>query len=186
MADDQGDPETAGWTRGNLAGLLALRGELDTALGLAQRNYELTERLGDVFSRAWALVYLGLVQLERGEAEVALISLEHADHLYLEAMGAGGEAEAWRGALIAEALLGVGRVPDGLERAELAAGVARERGLRWSLPRALRVLAQARLAAGKPGANEALDEAEQVATANGQLVELEMVAATRTTAAGLA
>ena len=100
---------------------------------------------------------------------------------------AGGEAEAWRGGLIAEALLGVGRVSDGLERAELAAGVARERGLLWSLPRALRVLAQARLAAGKPGATEALDEAERVATANGQLVELESVEAIRDmTAAGLA
>ncbi len=74
IAAEQGDPETASWTRGNLAILLASRGDLDSALGLAQRNYELTERLGDVFSRCWALVNLGSVRLERGDAEGALDS----------------------------------------------------------------------------------------------------------------
>ena len=113
IAAEQGDPETASWTRGNLAALLAMRGDLDSALGLAQRNYELTERLGDVFSRHWALFYLGFVRLERGDAEGALDSLERADRLYREAMGNGGEAEAWREAMIAEALLGVGRVARG-------------------------------------------------------------------------
>ena len=76
IAAEQGDPETASWTRGNLAALLATRGDLDAALGLAQRNYELTERLGDVFSRHWALINLGFVRLERGDAEGALDSLE--------------------------------------------------------------------------------------------------------------
>ena len=108
-------------------GAQAMRGDLDAALGLAQRNYELTERLGDVFSRHWALFYLGFVRLERGDAEGALDSLEGADHLYREAMGDGGEAEAWREALIAEALLGVGRVPEALERAEHAVTIVRER-----------------------------------------------------------
>ncbi len=51
IAAEQGDPETESWTRGNLAMLLAIREDLDPALGLALRNYELTERLGDVFSR---------------------------------------------------------------------------------------------------------------------------------------
>jgi tetratricopeptide (TPR) repeat protein len=184
IADEQGDPETAGWTRGNLAVLLSLRGDLDEALGLVLRNYEMTERLGDVFSRSWALGYLGLIHLSRGEAEAALDALERADHLYVEAMGVGGEAEALRGAAIAEALLGLARAPEALERAELAVNVARERGLLWSLPRALRALGQARIATGEPGAGEALDEAEQLATAQEQLVEAEMARELRDAAPG--
>ena len=172
IAAEQGDPETASWTRGNLAILLASRGDLDSALGLAQRNYELTERLGDVFSRCWALVNLGSVRLERGDAEGALDAVERGDRLYREAMGKGGEAEGWREALMAEALVGVGRVPEGLERAERAVAIVRERGLLWALPRALRTLAQARIAAGAPGAGELLDEAEQVVTATGRLFEM--------------
>jgi class 3 adenylate cyclase/tetratricopeptide (TPR) repeat protein len=172
IAAEQGDPETASWIRGNLAVLQAMRGDLDAALGLVQRNYELTERLGDVFSRHWALFYLGYVRLERGDAEGALDPLEGADRLYREAMGDGGEAEAWRESLIAEALVGVGRVREGLARAEHAVAIVRERGLLWGQPRALRTLAQARIAAGEPGAGELLDEAEKSAKDSGRVVEL--------------
>jgi class 3 adenylate cyclase/tetratricopeptide (TPR) repeat protein len=175
IADEQSDPETASWARGNLASLLAMRGDLDAALGLAKRNCELTERLGDVFSRHWALFQLGFVRLARGEAEGALDSLERGDRLYREAMGTGGEAEAWREALIAEALIGVGRVREGLAAAERAVAVARERGLLWAFPRALRALAQARIAAGEPGARELLDEAERVARESGRAVEVEAI-----------
>ncbi len=182
IAAEQNDPETASWTRGNLAVLLAMRGDLDSALGLAQRNYELTERLGDVFSRHWALFYLGFVRLERGDAEGALDSLERGDRLYREAMGDGGEAETWREALIAEALVGVGRVPEGLARAERAIAIVRDRGLLWGLPRALRTLAQARLAAGEPGAGELLDEAERVAKDSGRAVELKGIETVRNSA----
>ena len=173
IAAEQGDPETESWTRGNLAVLLAVRGDLDPALGLALRNYELTERLGDVFSRVWALINLGLVRLARGEDEDALGALERGDRLYREAMGKGGEAEAWREALIAEALVGVGRLPEALERAERATNIARERGILWTLPRALRTLAQARVAAGEPDWAEPLDEAERLARAGGRLMELQ-------------
>ena len=179
IASEHGDPETEGWTRGNLAVVMVYRGDLDGALALAQRNYELTERLGDVFSRHWALVYLGYVHLERGDAETALEYVQRADQLYLEAMGSGGEAEGWRNAMIAEALLGVGRVPEALERAEHAADVIRERGLNWGAPRALRALALARTAAGAPGADELFDESERIAAANGQLIEAEITRAAR-------
>jgi adenylate cyclase len=172
IAGEQGDPETESWTRGNLAALLAMRGDLDSALALAQRNYELTERLGDVFSRHWARVYLAFVRLERQDWQGALDAIERADRLYREAMGNGGEAEAWREAVRAEALLGLGRIPEALEVAEKAAAVVRERGLLWGMPRALRALAQARTAAGEPGADQLLDEAERVARDSGRVVEL--------------
>jgi tetratricopeptide (TPR) repeat protein len=179
IAAEQGDPETESWTRGNLAMLLAVRGDLDPALGLALRNYELTERLGDVFSRVWALINLGIVRLARGEAEDALEALERGDRLYREAMSKGGEAEAWREALIAEALVSVGRVPEALERAERGAAIARERGVLWTLPRALRTLAQVRVAAGAQNWAEPLDEAEKLASADGRLYELQGIETVR-------
>jgi adenylate cyclase len=182
IAADQGDPETESWSRGNLAVLFALRGDPDAALGLAQRNYELTERLGDVFSRHWALLHLGFVQLQRGDAQEALGSLERADSVYREAMATGGEVEAWREALIAEALLAVGRKAEALEHAEHAVTIAKERGLLWSLSRGLRVFAEARIAAGEPGAGELFDEAERVARASGQAVELQEIERARNAA----
>jgi hypothetical protein len=97
-------------------------------------------------------------------------------------MGNGGEAEAYREAMIAEALLGLGRIPEALERAEKAVAVARERALLWSLPRALRTLARARIASGEPGAGELFDEAEMLARANGQTIELQAIERSRSAA----
>lgn len=175
IANDHGDPETEGWTRGSQAMLLVMRGELDAALRLAVRNYEITEQLGDVFSRHWALFYLGYVYGARAEFGHALDYLERAERLYREAMGRGGEAEPWRDAALADALRGVDRVPEALERADRGVAAGRERGLNWSLPRALRIAAVVRAAAGRPGGPELLDEAEVIASATRQTVELEAI-----------
>ena len=175
IASEQGDPETEGWTRGNMVTLLNYRGEVDRALGLAQRNFELTERLGDVFSRQWALLYLSLVRFEHGDAEGALDAAQRADRVYREAMNRGGETEPLRECAMADALLALGRTPEALEHAESATRAARERGLGFSLARSLRVLGEARAAAEEPGAAEAFDEAEKAASAMGQRVELERI-----------
>jgi len=180
IAAEQGDPETESWTRGQKALLLAAHGEPEQALALAQRNYELTERLGDVFSRTWALTTLCWVRLQVGDASGALDAIERADRMYREAMGSGGEAEAWRTALYSLALLGVDRVPEALERAEHAAALARDRGMRWAQPRALRALGEARAAAGQAeGAGEAFDEALVVARGSGSAFEIAQVEAAR-------
>ena len=71
IADEEGDPEIASWTRSNQAMMLAMRGDPEAAVALARRNCELTERLGDVFSRSLALSNLGATQLAAGEAEAA-------------------------------------------------------------------------------------------------------------------
>ena len=97
-------------------------------------------------------------------------------------MATGGEVEAWREALIAEALLGVGRKAEALERAENAAAIAKERGLLWSLPRALSISAEARIANGEPGAGELLDEAGRVARDTSQMVELQAIERARNAA----
>ncbi|MDP9189870.1 MAG: AAA family ATPase, partial [Actinomycetota bacterium] len=79
IAGEQGDSETEGWTRGNLSMMHGLRGEHGAALALAQRNYELVEQLGDVFSRTWALSYLAFARLASGDAEAALDAIDQAE-----------------------------------------------------------------------------------------------------------
>jgi class 3 adenylate cyclase/tetratricopeptide (TPR) repeat protein len=172
IATEQGDPETASWTRSNLASLHALRGDVETGLALARRNCELTEQLGDVFSRTLATANLGWVHLKAGEAAKALDSLESAERVYLEAMGNGGEMESWRAALRAEALTGVGRVEEAVALAEGAAAVARERGMRWAVPGCLLALGRARIAAGRDDARETLEEAAAAARETGAMMLL--------------
>ena len=172
-ATEDGDPETASWTRGNLSLLLASRGDLSAALALARRNCELTERLGDVFSRSVALSSLSSAQLASEEYAEALTSIEQSERVYREAMGSGGEQEAWRASVRAEALLGVGRAEEAAELAQWASEVARERGMLWSLPLTMKALALARMAAGLDGAREALDEAAELARRTGALQALE-------------
>ena len=172
IAEEVGDPEVASWTRGNQALMRAMRGEAEAGVALARRNCELTERLGDVFSRSLALANLGAVQLAAEEYAGALESMEEAEAVYRAAMDNGGEMEAWRAALRAEALTGVGRAEEAIALAEWAADVAEERGMLWSLPLALLAAARARIATGHEGAREALDQAAAIAADTGALTTL--------------
>lgn len=163
IAAEADDPETASWIRSNQAGLMAIRGDIEGALAVARRNCELTERIGDVFSRSLSIANLAWAQLAAEEYQDALDSIEEADQIYREAMKIGGEMEGWRSQMRAKALLGVGRTEEAVAEAEWAVRVSRERGLRWSLPIALLALGRARHAAGQGGAEEALDEGLKVA-----------------------
>ena len=88
-------------------------------------------------------------------------------------MDTGGEMEAWRGALRAQALLGVGRVEEAIETASRAAETSRGRGLLWQLPLALRALGRALAEKGDPeAARDALSDAAQVAEGTGAVVTL--------------
>jgi class 3 adenylate cyclase/tetratricopeptide (TPR) repeat protein len=175
---DEDDPETASWVRSNQASLV-FRKDPEAALAIARRNVELTDRLGDVFSRSLALSNLAWVQLIAEENEAALEAIEASERLYREAMDTGGEMEGWRGQLRARTLLQVGRVAEALEVAEGAARVARERGMLWSYPVAVLTLARARAAAGVDGVDEAFDEAERVARECGATTLLMDIAAER-------
>jgi adenylate cyclase len=172
VAGEVGDPETASWIRGTQALLRSSQGDLDGGVALGRRNCELTERIGDVFSRSLALANLCAAELAAGDFAAALESIERAERIYREAMGDGGEMDAWRGALRAQALLGVGRRAEAIEVAEGAAQTARERGLLWPLPLALLALGLGRAANGGDGAREALDEAAAVAGETGATTTL--------------
>ncbi|MGN6216003.1 MAG: adenylate/guanylate cyclase domain-containing protein [Solirubrobacterales bacterium] len=175
---EEDDPETASWVRSNQASLV-IRRDPEAALAIARRNVELTDRLGDVFSRSLALSNLAWTQLIAEENEGALESIEESERLYREAMDNGGEMEGWRGQLRARALIQVGRADEALEVAEKAARVAGERKMLWTYPVAMLTLARARLATGVEGADEAFDEAERVARETGSTTLLEDIKAER-------
>jgi class 3 adenylate cyclase/tetratricopeptide (TPR) repeat protein len=166
VALDEDDPETASWVRSNQASLV-FRKDPEAALAIARRNVELTDRLGDVFSRSLALSNLAWVHLIAEESEAALGSIEASERLYREAMDNGGEMEGWRGQMRARALILVGREDEALDVAEEAARITREREMLWSYPVAMLTLARARAAAGADGVDEALEEAERVARETG-------------------
>lgn len=179
VALEEDDPETASWVRSNQAGLMAMRGDAEAGLGAARRNVELTDKLGDVFSRSLALSNLAWIELSAGEVEAALETIEESERLYREAMGNGGEMAAWRAQLRAQVLREAGRTEEALELAEWAAATARERGMMWSYPVAMLALARARAAAGREGAAEALAEAERVARETGAIALVAEVEAER-------
>jgi class 3 adenylate cyclase/tetratricopeptide (TPR) repeat protein len=179
LAAEHEDPETEGWARGSRCLMLADQGEVEAALALARRNCELTEQLGDVFSRSTALTSLAYVLLAAGAGEEALETIELADRLYREAMGAGGETEAWRSTLRARALLELGRSDEALEEIEWAADTARRREMGWQVPSACHTLAQARAAAGAGGVEEALDEGAAAARLHGHAMTLRKIEADR-------
>ncbi len=180
IAIEEDDPETASWIRSNQAGLMAVRGDTDAGVALARRNYELTDRLGDVFSRSVALANLAWAQLAAEEYEDSLESIEEAERLYREAMGSGGEMEGWRAALRSQALRGAGRTEEAIELAAWAAEICRERGLRWSLPIALLALARGLVEEGEhEAALDALAEGAEVARETGALSLLADIEAER-------
>jgi tetratricopeptide (TPR) repeat protein len=181
IATEQGDPEIASWTRSNQALMQTMRGDLEAGVALARRNCELTERLGDVFSRSLALANLGGAQIAAGDYAAALDSLEEAERIYRAAVSDGDEMETWRAGLRSQALSGVGRAEEGLELAEWATGVARERGMLWSLPLTLQAVAMACAMSGRDGVGAALDEAAEVARGTGAMISLQAVEATRET-----
>jgi len=179
LTSEHTDPETEGWIRGSKCLLLADRGETDAALALARLNCEATERLGDVFSRSTALTSMSYVLQVADEHEEALKTVELSDRLYREAMGSGGETEAWRSTLRARALLGLNRTEEALVEAEWAASTALRRVMGWQIPSALHTLAQARAAAGAPGVEEALEEATEAAVRRGHRMTLSRIEADR-------
>ena len=171
-AIEEDDPETASWVRSNQAGLMAMRGDAEAGLGAARRNVELTDKLGDVFSRTLALSNLAWIELNAGEVAAALETIEESERLYREAMGNGGEMAAWRAQLRSQVLREAGRAEEAVEAAEWSAATARERGMMWTYPVTMLALARALSAAGRDGAAEALAESERVARETGALALL--------------
>jgi class 3 adenylate cyclase/tetratricopeptide (TPR) repeat protein len=183
VAQEQGDLETQGWTHMGYVLLARLTGELETVLPHATQGYEIAERIGDAFSRLYALYALGYARFLVGETDEAIIALERSIELGREAR-TGLEFESLRIAGLAEALLSAGEHQRALDAAQESVTLARERGNEAVLAISHRVLAEALLAGDGPDkvamATDALDQATMAAEATGARAELPFIERART------
>jgi adenylate cyclase len=177
-AREQGDLEAEGWTHNTHIWLARSAGQTELALGHATQGYELAERIGDAFSRIWALYNLGYARLMVGETSEALATIERSIELGREARTA-LELESLRVSGLSEALLGAGDAGRALEAAQESVRLARERGNESMLAICYRVLAEALLASNGPGrvaaAQDALKKATEAAEATGFRSELPFI-----------
>jgi tetratricopeptide (TPR) repeat protein len=177
-AGEHGDHETETWTHGNYVALARTTGQQELALGNATQAYELAERIGDAFSRTFALYNRGYARIMAGEASEAVIALERSIELGREARTA-LEQESLRVAALSEALLSAGDCGRALEAAEESVQLARERGNEAMLAICYRVLAEALLASDGSGkvaaAQEALEKATAAAETTGSRSELPFI-----------
>jgi tetratricopeptide (TPR) repeat protein len=177
-AAEHGDHETETWTHMNYVTLARSTGQKELALGHATQAYQLAERIGDSFSRIWALYNLGYARFMVGETGEAITALERSIELGREAR-TGLEQESLRVAGLSEALLGAGDRGRALDAAQESVRLARERGNESILAFCYRVLAEALLASDEPGkvaaAQEALEQATAAAEATGYRAELPFI-----------
>jgi tetratricopeptide (TPR) repeat protein len=107
LARDQGDIEVVGWTHQMSAQYAFEEGEPEAALAHAQQAFEIAERIGNSFSRAWSWLYLGMAKHMRGEWHRAIEALERSGEIAREGHTA-TESTGWRLALLGESHLGLG------------------------------------------------------------------------------
>jgi class 3 adenylate cyclase/tetratricopeptide (TPR) repeat protein len=94
-------------------------GNAEDALAQATSAVEVSERIGDTFSRAWSWSFLGAAELARRNPHSAIEALERADRIATEHRAA-EEGRVYRRAHLAEAELAIGRT----ERAQQLAAEA--------------------------------------------------------------
>jgi tetratricopeptide (TPR) repeat protein len=178
VAQEQGNLETQGWAHGAYVSLARFTGELEMVLSHATQGYEIAERIGDAFSRVWALYFLGYARFMVGEPDEAIAAIESAIELGREAR-TGLESEALRIAGLSEVLLSAGDYHRALDAAQESVTLARERGNESTLAISHRVLAEALLAGDGPdkvaAATDALEKATAAAEATGARAELRFI-----------
>jgi len=178
IATEHQDFETLGWTHASYVWLARCSGETDGVMAHAMQACEIGERIGDAFSRANALYYLGLAHTMRAETGEAIAAFEEAIARSHESR-TGLETEALRLAGLAEGLLAAGNYEPALETAQQSVTTALERSNDISLPVSYRVLAEAVLATGGEGktadAAQALDRAASAVETTGARGELPFI-----------
>jgi adenylate cyclase len=178
LAGEHEDVETLGWTHSVYVWLARYRGKTDDVLAHGTQAYEIGERIGDAFSRAWALDCLGRAHLMLGESAEAIAALDGAIALSRESR-TGLESEPNRLAALSEALLVAGDRQRALATARESVAIALERGSEASLTQCYPALAEALLAGGDEGrvaaAREALDSAAAAVKATGARAELPFI-----------
>jgi class 3 adenylate cyclase/tetratricopeptide (TPR) repeat protein len=178
VAREHEDLETIGFVHGLHVWLAHLSGETAGVMAHGTQAYEIGERIGDSFSRALGVFYLGWAHSLVGEPAAAVPAIEESIARSREAR-TGLEQESLRLAALAEALLATGQQERALHTAQEAIAVAREHANESGLPWSYRVLAEVHLAAGgkrrAAAASEALDRAAAAVELTGLRAELPFI-----------
>jgi class 3 adenylate cyclase/tetratricopeptide (TPR) repeat protein len=123
IAREQGDFETLAIAHFSSSYLELAAGNAADALAQATNAVEVSERIGDAFSRAWSWSFLGAAELARNNPHSAIEALERADRIATEHRAA-EEGRVYRLAHLAEAELAVGRSERARELAAEALSIA--------------------------------------------------------------
>ncbi len=178
VAREHGDLETQGWTHMQYVLVGRNSGRSENALSHAMQGYEIAERIGDSFSRGWALANVGYARAMNEEWDQAIEAIETSIERSRETR-TGLEGESWRLGMLTDALIGAGQAERARATAEEAVAVGVERCSEISLPYTYRALADALLISDGPGATreaeEALRQAEASAERTGARAELPFI-----------
>jgi class 3 adenylate cyclase/tetratricopeptide (TPR) repeat protein len=127
IAREQGDLESLALAHLYSSWQALAAGDSETSLGQATNAVEVSEKIGDAISRAWAWSLLGAAEAARGNWHSAIEALEGSDRIATEHRAA-QEGRAYRLAHLAEAELGLGRTERARGLAADALAVAEESG----------------------------------------------------------
>jgi tetratricopeptide (TPR) repeat protein len=189
VAREHEDVETEGWTHMGYVFLARYTGETELAITHGAQGYEIAERIGSAFSRAWQTYFYGCARLMAGEPHEAIALVRTANELGRAACTS-REMESMRVATLAEALLERGDLAGASEAADEAVALAEERGNDAVLAYCYRVLAGTILASEAPGkfeaAQAALDRAIVAVQSSGARAELQFIEQLRERAGSLA
>ena len=143
LAHEHGDIESVGWSHGLSAWHAYACGDLEEAVAHAQRAVEITERIGDAYSRAIAWFILGWVESARGKWPRSIEAIERSRE-----MSSGNQTspfiEPGRLAVLSESSLGLGDLEraralaeEGIKLASGQGNIAYEMNARLALARVL-------------------------------------------------
>ncbi|HEX6652032.1 MAG TPA: adenylate/guanylate cyclase domain-containing protein [Thermoleophilaceae bacterium] len=158
IAGEQGDSETVAWSHMKSCWLGYFLGDSEAALGHAQQALEISERIGEPFSRAWSWTFLGLAKWMRGEWQAAVEAYERARAISTERRTA-IEGEAVRLAFLAECHFRLGDLERARALVAEAIASADERGRPADQITGRLVLARILLGSSGRGAREQIEAA---------------------------
>jgi adenylate cyclase len=166
VAEREGDPEAAAWNYSNRVHVAWSRGDPALALAAGMRGIEVADRIGDVFTRAWARTWLGTAHILAGEHQRGIDELQQALDT-TRAHGIALDSEPWRVAWLGEGLRLTGDSAQAVELSDRALEMAQSRGakgpegaVQWMRAKALLSLHGADAA---EQISAALDESQRIA-----------------------
>jgi tetratricopeptide (TPR) repeat protein len=168
------DRESLGWTHTFHCSLVVWGGAPGgpEAVAHGRQAVEISEAIGDSFSRVVASSWLGLAHGAAGDAAEAGEALRHCLEM-IEELGAGREFEPSVRSGLAQALAALGECDRAVSECELAIDLAGRRGVIAIAPAMRLSLAEILIERDAPGdlgsAGSLLDEAEELARELGQL-----------------